>query len=262
MLLGLLSRDTVSSDSREKRRGAASSDRNLAEKVASQIREWILNGTYRPGEKLPPERRLASLLGVNRGSLRLALKKLEQFGLLQSRQGDGTRVRDLAETAGIELLPFLFRTALSRQPEMLRDILELRVMVCSHLVRLAARRAREWDQRRIQAIIEQMEQVEDNPEALIRLDFDMYWEFARAGGSIVGQLLLNTIRGPFELHSEPFVTMADDPDMVVAAARSIAQAVAAHQTAEAVELADQYLRASSRKAIEAAGLELTQERLP
>lgn len=243
----------MGSDSKEKRRGGASSERNLAEKVAGQIREWILNGTYRPGEKLPPERRLASLLGVNRGSLRLALKKLEQFGLLQSRQGDGTRVRDLAETAGIELLPFLFRTALSRQPEMLRDILELRTMVCTHLVRLASRRAREWDYRRINSIIDQMEKVEDDPEELIRLDFDMYWEFARAGSSIVGQLLLNTIRGPFELHSDPFVVMAEDTVMVVTAARSIAQAVGNHETNTAVELADQYLRATAEKALDAVG---------
>jgi DNA-binding FadR family transcriptional regulator len=236
---------------------ARSNERNLAEKVTSQIREWILNGTYRPGEKLPPERRLATLLGVNRGSLRLALKKLEQLGLLRSRQGDGTRVQDLSHAAGIELLPFLFRTALSHQPEMLRDILELRTMVCTHLVTLAARRNRSWDQRRIQAIIDQMESVQNtggDPEALIRLDFDMYWEFARAGGSIVGQLLLNTVRGPFEVHSAPFTCIADDPVLVITAARAIADAVSRHDAAAAATLAGDYLRASSDKALEAAGL--------
>jgi DNA-binding GntR family transcriptional regulator len=139
----------------------------------------------------------------------------------------------------------------------LRDILELRVMVCTHLVRLAARRARAWDHRRIQAIIDQMEQVQGDPEALIRLDFDMYWEFARAGGSIVGQLLLNTIRGPFEVHAEPFVCMADDPAGVISSARAIAEAVGSHDVAMAVELADGYLRASSQRALEAAGLTST-----
>lgn len=229
-------------------------ERNLAEKVTSQIREWILNGTYRPGEKLPPERRLATLLGVNRGSLRLALKRLEQLGLLQSRQGDGTRVRDLSHNAGIELLPFLFRTALSAQPEMLRDILELRTMVCTHLVSLAARRNRAWDQRRIQAIIDQMERAGGDPEALIRLDFDMYWEFARAGGSIVGQLLLNTVRGPFEMHSAPFACIADDPALVVSAARAVADAVARHDAAAASTLAGDYLRATAERTLAAAGL--------
>lgn len=237
--------------------GGRRQDRNLAEKVAGQIREWILNGTYRPGEKLPPERRLASLLGVNRGSLRLALKKLEQFGLLQSRQGDGTRVRDLSETAGIELLPFIFQTALSRQPEMLRDILELRTMVCTHLVRLASRRAKPSDMRRIQKIIDRMEGLEGDADMLLKLDFDVFWEYARAGGSIVGQLLLNTVRGPFEQHSAPFICMAQDQQMVVSAARSIAAAVTVHDGDTASSEADRYLRAGTEVALEAARAQIT-----
>jgi DNA-binding FadR family transcriptional regulator len=154
-------------------------------------------------------------------------------------------------------LPFLFRTALSHQPEMLRDILELRTMVCTHLVSLAARRNRAWDQRRIQAIIDQMEAVQargGDPDALIRLDFDMYWEFARAGNSIVGQLLLNTVRGPFELHSAPFTCIADDPAIVVTAAKAIADAVSRHDAALASTLASDYLQASAERALAAAGL--------
>ena len=226
---------------------------NLAEKVTSQIRDWILNGTYQPGEKLPPERRLASLLGVNRGSLRLALKKLEQFGLLQSRQGDGTRVRDLSHAAGIELLPFLFQTALVRQPEMLRDILELRVLFCTHLVRLAAHRGGPSDLRRISELIDQMEEA-TGPETLISLEFDMYWEYARAGNSLVCQLLLNTVRGPFEQHREPFACMAEDPAEVITAAKGILDAVSRKSEAEAVQRAEIALRSGAERALERAGV--------
>lgn len=235
---------------RSEKTGTKKSELNLADKVTSQIRDWILNGTYRPGEKLPSERRLASLLGVNRGSLRLALKKLEQFGLLQSRQGDGTRVRDLREAAGIELLPFIFQTALSRQPDMLRDILELRVMVCTHLVRVAAVNATSSDLRRIREIIEQMESERHDPKTLLQLDFDIYWVYARAGGSIVGQLLLNTVRGPFEQHSAPFLCLADEPEIVINAARGIADAVAHHEVEEAVAKTENYLRIGAKKAVD------------
>lgn len=230
-------------------------DRNLAEKVTSQIRGWILDGTYRPGEKLPPERRLASLLGVNRGSLRLALKKLEQFGLLQSRQGDGTRVRDLSRAAGIELLPFLFQTAITRQPEMLRDILEIRTLLCTHLVRLASMRATEKDISRFQSIIAEMAQASDDPDRLIRLDFDLYWEFARSGGSLVGQLLLNTVRGTFEQQSAPFVCMADDPTQFIEMAQDIVSAIEVRDKNDACTKAESSLRTSSEKALRGAGLE-------
>ena len=47
--------------------------------------------------KLPPERKLAEDLGVNRASLREAIKALEQMGLVKTRQGDGTRPRLYAD---------------------------------------------------------------------------------------------------------------------------------------------------------------------
>ena len=49
----------------------------VAEEIVEQLRELILTGQYPPGAKLPPERELAKRLGVNRASLREALKKLE-----------------------------------------------------------------------------------------------------------------------------------------------------------------------------------------
>ena len=68
---------------------------NLPESIAAQLRNDILDGTYKAGERLPAERDLASRLGVNRGSVREALKKLEQMGLVVIRRGDGATVRHL-----------------------------------------------------------------------------------------------------------------------------------------------------------------------
>lgn len=227
----------------------------LAEQITAQIRDWILDGKYSPGDKLPPERRLASLLGVNRGSLRLALKRLEQLGLLRARQGDGTRVQDLRHAAGIELLPHLFRTTLARQPEVLRDVLELRVLLCAHLVKQATRKARKNELRRVYDTVDIMKLKGNDPEALILLDFDIFWEYARVGGSIVGQLLLNTVRSPFEQNSELFMPMAMPPHEVIQAEIEIAQAVEAGDGQLANECATKYLESSSRKALLAAGLE-------
>src|SRR5437899_595233 len=79
----------------------------VAEEIVVQLRGLILKGAYSPGDKLPPERRLAEELGVNRASLREAIKSLEQMGLVRTRQGDGTRVLDYMKTAGIELVSHL-----------------------------------------------------------------------------------------------------------------------------------------------------------
>ena len=68
-----------------------------ADAVVQQIEELILNGVLRPGDRLPPERELASEIDISRPVLREALKLLEERGLLTSRQGGGTFVADAKE---------------------------------------------------------------------------------------------------------------------------------------------------------------------
>src|SRR5213083_1201569 len=82
--------------------------RRLHEDVAEQLRDAILDGRFRAGTKLPPERELAAEFRVNRTSVREAIKVLEGLGLVTVRQGDGATVRPL-EDASLELLgPMIF----------------------------------------------------------------------------------------------------------------------------------------------------------
>ena len=64
------------------------------EQVAQQLQRMIRDGLVKPGEKLPPERELAEMLQVSRGSLRDAIRTLELMGLVEPRQGEGTVVCD------------------------------------------------------------------------------------------------------------------------------------------------------------------------
>lgn len=65
----------------------------LPDVIEQQLEFLILEGTLRPGEKLPPERELAKQLEVSRPSLREAILRLEARGLLSRRQGDGTFIQ-------------------------------------------------------------------------------------------------------------------------------------------------------------------------
>ena len=59
----------------------------LSDVIEQQLEFLILEGTLRPGEKLPPERELAKQFDVSRPSLREAIQRLEAKGLLLRRQG-------------------------------------------------------------------------------------------------------------------------------------------------------------------------------
>src|SRR3989442_7674642 len=82
--------------------------RRLHEDVAEQLRDAILDGRFRAGAKLPPERELAAEFRVNRTSVREAIKVLEGLGLVTVRQGDGATVRPLVEGSLEVLGPMIF----------------------------------------------------------------------------------------------------------------------------------------------------------
>ena len=72
------------------------------------LRQRLAPGRARPGDRLPPEKELADSLGVSRGTLRLALERLESNGEVNRRQGSGTFVGRVAMPAafseGLEVL--------------------------------------------------------------------------------------------------------------------------------------------------------------
>lgn len=63
--------------------------RRLYRQIADQIAQLIASGEFRPGERLPAERELATLLGVSRASVREAIISLEMGGLVEVRVGTG-----------------------------------------------------------------------------------------------------------------------------------------------------------------------------
>src|SRR5438093_8342192 len=64
----------------------------LHDQVAAELRRAIAEGEARPGERLPPARDLAAILGVNRNTVLRALRDLRDEGLLDFRRGRGVTV--------------------------------------------------------------------------------------------------------------------------------------------------------------------------
>lgn len=69
---------------------------SLVDGAERALRDWLAPGRYRPGDRLPPEQEVAAMLGVSRGTLRSALRRLEEGGEIVRRQGSGTYVGRVA----------------------------------------------------------------------------------------------------------------------------------------------------------------------
>ena len=65
---------------------------SLVDSAEEALHIWLAGGRYRQGDRLPPEHEVATMLGVSRGTLRSALRRLEERGEIVRRQGSGTFV--------------------------------------------------------------------------------------------------------------------------------------------------------------------------
>jgi GntR family transcriptional regulator len=93
---------------------------DLHEQVAAEIRRAIADGEAKPGERLPPAKDLAAVIGVNTNTVLRALRTLRDEGLLEFRRGRGISVAGSAERGAVvararELVEFARRNGYRRE---------------------------------------------------------------------------------------------------------------------------------------------------
>ncbi|HYG90176.1 MAG TPA: FCD domain-containing protein [Azospirillum sp.] len=155
----------------------------LADTVAEHLERLILEGALRPGERLLPERELATKLDISRPSLRDALAKLMERGLLMT---DHTGAAYVAETLGATFRDPLTRL-LRENPEATFDYLEFRSTVEGSAAYYAALRATEVDRAAIKACYDRMEAShgKDDPSEEADADADFHLAIYEATHNVV-----------------------------------------------------------------------------
>jgi GntR family transcriptional regulator len=101
----------------------------LFEQVAAEIRRAIADGEAKPGERLPPARDLAAVLGVNTNTVLRSLRLLRDEGMLEFRRGRGVTVAGSPERGAViartrDLISFA-RQQGYRRDELIRLIEEI-----------------------------------------------------------------------------------------------------------------------------------------
>ena len=159
-----------------------------AANIAMVLRKEILDGRYTYGDRLPAERNLADYFGASRGTVREALRRLEENHMVARRVGSGTFVRyrkrpdheDVAEiTSPIELI-------------------EVRLAVEPQMVRLAVLNASNRDLETLQAALVQVENAGHDPNDFSQYDEIFHQTLADCSKNPVMQWLyrhINDVRG-------------------------------------------------------------------
>ncbi len=192
---------------------------SLPDQVFRSLAEGVLSGRYAPGERLPPQRRLAAELGVNMASLREGIKRLEQLRLVEVKHGDAMRVTDWRTHGGLEVL-------VHAAQQFTAPLFEARRILLTQAAHLAAVR-RTDEQAGTLALLAAGELTQWTDLAFMATVIE-------ASGNLVFTLILNSIREIYLGDLERYAPMLTDD--IRGLYRAVADAVRA-QDAEAAEQA-------------------------
>jgi GntR family transcriptional repressor for pyruvate dehydrogenase complex len=209
-----------------------------SEELFRVLRDQILGGRYAPGEKLPPQRALATEYALNATTVREAIKRLEQLRLVEVRHGDAMRVSDWRTASGLDVLAHVLFGADGIDRTSLRALMEARRFLLASAAELAAERRTD----------EQAEEL----RALARIaageqtaDFTFFAGLVEASGNIVFSLILNSVRPIYFEHAGYFAGLItpDQSAMYERAAEAVARQDPAAAAAAVTELAERQERA-------------------
>lgn len=170
--------------------------KKISDDIVEQLEHLILEGVFKPGDRLPAERKLAEELGVSRPTLREALKKMVAKGLIITKQGGGNFV--------VESVGQLFRDPIlslyEEYPEAQRDLLEFRHTLEGSCAYYAALRANKLDLENLTRQINKMKACyldkKSTKEQDAEADANFHLAIAEASHNMV---LLQVMRMLFDL---------------------------------------------------------------
>ena len=164
------------------------------ELVLHRIEAQIVSGALRAGERLPPERELAELLGVSRPAVREALRVLEAQGAVRSQVGQGPGSGTTIDRVPRDALARLLRLHVALGSFPLEDVVETRVTLERSIAVLACRNAEPATLERMRAALRAMDAPEVDRELFNQYDTDFHVALAEAGGNRLMSDMTRAIR--------------------------------------------------------------------
>jgi GntR family transcriptional repressor for pyruvate dehydrogenase complex len=198
--------------------------RSASDTVFDRLQALILDGSLKPGDRLPAEPELAAALGVGRSTVREAKKTLLAHGLLESRGKLGTVV--VTPPTDPSNLPALRQ--LLDDPT-LADLHETRQIVEVASIRLAARRATPADVADLHATLDRIEEDigRTDGDAWIRL-VSFHRNLVRASGNKVLLNLFDLLAHLLRRHQVPFYGSVAELQSELRAHRELVEIVERH----------------------------------
>ena len=142
----------------------------LSDRVADRILTLISERQLKSGDRLPPERELAELMGVSRPIIREALRALSYMNVIKNRQRAGTFVTSLKPEMLVEHLEFVF----SLDDSTYLELVKARKVVEPGLAELAATNITDEQLARLEQLDDRSSALINDPEMFLQTDLELH----------------------------------------------------------------------------------------
>jgi GntR family transcriptional repressor for pyruvate dehydrogenase complex len=199
----------------------------VSDAISERILKLVSTGALKPGDALPPQRQLASQLGVSLSSLREALFALAAIGVIEVKRGRGTFVCDHPADSLVKQLDW----ALLMQEEETRELFEARQVIDVSVAGYAAERATDEQIARMSALFEGMMESwkARNLRLLDEQDLHFHLAVAEAAGN---SLLLHLVQSLYAV-VDRFIKVVPHTKAGMENHRRVLQAIVERDSAKA-----------------------------
>ena len=179
--------------------------------VVAQIQEAILDGRLKTGDTLPSERQLKDMFNISRGTLREALRVLEQKGLIEIKLGvgGGSVVKDVNADQVSESLALLIRS----QKVSLNHLAEFREDVEGIIAAHAAKRCTEADISQLRELLKKarkcLDQGTSQRDAFIEIDKQIHMTLAAVSQNPIYISVLHSVHENIHRYYEKYLSVAE-----------------------------------------------------
>ena len=204
----------------------------LSEKVDAALREMLVSGRWKNGERILSEAELADMFGVSKLTVRTAVQRLSVQGLLEIRAGDGIFAKNFSVHEYLQKATDLYITA-----EMMDDVCEFRKILEIDCLRLAIDAATKEDIDEMQRRIDQYIQVRKQYHGLdsewlqeyVEADFDFHYALCKSSHNSLLILGFNATEGAIKKYLKAINTQRiidfDSPQMVAFNGQDVHQVI-------------------------------------
>ncbi|MCA9521083.1 MAG: FadR family transcriptional regulator [Myxococcales bacterium] len=210
----------------------------ISEQVAESIRRTIIGGRVTPGDRLPSERDLAAQFGVNRASVREALKILEQDKLVAVHHGGGADVIDFWSEAGLDLLPALLFDGERLNERLVDELHQARSVFCREMARLGAERASPELLDQLADVLRRWETTAET-DAIQQLDFEFFHLLSWGCGNKVFVLMMNMVHDVYFVRRGLLQRYYQNTERLLSLMRELVAALRAGDPERAVATVDE-----------------------